>query len=1017
LENDDGNAKEGDLLDFGEYVQGLENDTYVSSDSYYDDLLATISESAAENDSLSIDTDQGDLTICTPSELSGTTLCLSAISLTNLIDFEDAVACYEDNDDCVEDEDYYLDLINDYIADDPETYGLYALWRFGGSDVSGTDAYYAYYYVIEYQMTEEDSVIESFAYTGDGLFTFPDATPVLYWSVTAVAYYGDIENCPTSYDVYCVDYDATDGYTSGDGDLDADMAMFREYMSAGSSYYEIPSSASDLLTILDELGDYEEISQAVDPLRAAYYIKDYWGDYHQGDTVNYEEIQMALGYIENTKDVPLVTNDLLRYALAYMMFDEAFYNAIDTGTGVEADDIIDNDDFTSFINRFTDDVDDAISWYDSQDNDDKYNTLKNKYLALIMANTEVLDSIYSEDDGQFEIEDLEFYSEHESDYLSLMREAVQLITYNRAIFYRLDTGANVFNWQNYPNGEISIDNMLTGSEYIDFTPDGLISNLYQSLLLRAYEGDYSIDDDMQLNIGNILMAWDGNELLSSDPGNVFDEDAVDYLEEVLEIANLTALDADTSEWLEENLSTELDYWMPEGSVLRTTFATYMLDDLGYYSDGETEDLALELLEANDYDLEAAIEDMQEHLEPLQFFSEYEDRYDDLIEEVLLIMLDDFEGSVEVSAEVEAAVLEEALRYLPDSTIEADGEEAAQENIAAAYTAIRAMIWQSKNFSKILSNVDDLYDLFEDNGYFTKYTSTEWQSYYEKGYVHAARAASTAAVLVVKTMAAEGYDSEEFITTMSTTSYSIASDIVGSVNNYLSSSVDVADDTILKLNTLYNSLSDSSDMKAIVLKQAEYFTSIKTTTQSYATQVTKVVKIFALSDTIVSGYYTYVSFTSAEDAFDNGDYLLGTIYVIETAANGVATVSAAVEAAVLFGYMTTYASTAGVFGGASAAVAATISIALLAYEAHQVIAYEYSLAEFREEAEQVFRPDIVNDEDVTTWTESEVTEWNCVRFIENYNTCGWDEDDGSDDLDWIFTVDHPSEIADDGTVGS
>ena len=1018
LENSDGSAKEGDLLDFGEYVQGLENQTYVSNANYYDGLLSSINASAADDDTISINTDENTLSICSIDEVSKHELCRSVIDLDSLVNFEGAFACYQNSNatGCLQNQQHYLDLINTYIEKEPASYGLYALWRIGGKEISGLDAYYGYFYVIEYQMTEEGSVLASFAYVGGDLFTFPDATPALNWKASAIAYYSDIQDCLTSFDVYCVGYGATEGYSSGNGDLDADAIMFRESMAAG--YYEIPSSAVTLLEIIDELGDYKEITQAVDSLSAAYYMKDHWGEYHEGKTVNFEEVQMALGYVENTKGVPLVTDNLLRYALAYMLFNDAFFNAIDTGTGSEADNKIDNDDVKTFISQFIDDVDVAIDWYNQQNNNDKYNTFKNKYIALIMANKEVFEAITSRDDGQIELEDLQFYSEHESEHLSLLSEAVKLIAYNRAIFYRLDTGANVFNWDNYPNGKISLDNMLSASEYIDFSPEGLLSNLYQSLLLKTYEGDYSVNDNIRLKAGNMLMVWDATELLASDPGNVFKADAIQHLEDMLDIANNAALDNDTSTWLSENLTTELDQWMPEGSVIRTTFKAYLTNDLGYYAGGATEEFALELLASNNNDLEAAITAMQEHLEPLKLFSEYEERYDDLVQEILLIMLEQVEGEVVISPEIEAAVIAEAISYLPDDTIETDGYEVAEANVIAGYTAIRALIWQGKNVSKILDSIDSLETAVKDKGYFTSYTSEQWVDYYKKGYVHAARAASTAAVLIAKIAAADDLNSEEFYITMATTSYSLAGDLVSGSERYLKVTKAVAEEKVKTLQAIYDSIPDTFDagdlrLVAAVEDQLEYFKSIQKTAQSRTVAIGKVANVFAVSDTIVGGYYTYVSITSSIDAFEDKNYLLGTIYVIEAAANGVGAVSAVVEAAVLFGYMSNYAATAGVFGGASAAVAATVGLGLLSYEAHQAISYKYSLAEFRGEAEQVFRPNIVNDENVTSWTEEEVSEWYCTRFIEHYNLCGWDDDDGSEDLDWIFNVGTTSDIADSG----
>ena len=317
LENDDANAKEGDLIDFGRYVQDLGSDTSESNYDYVMDLMRTIMESAASTDSFSLNNNNAHLYICTD------TLCLPYLDTSILAEFEAAFACFKDDSgsECWEDAEYYLEIINGFITDDPDTWGTYALWRFGGSAISALAAYNAYIYIIEPQLEARDSVLQSFAYVGDGYFTFPDATPPLDWDLTAIAWYGD--DCPDYEMVYCVGYDATGGYSSGSGDIDADVAMFRQYMSAGSTYYSMPTEAQQLINILEGLGSDEEISQAVDAYRAAIYLQAHWGEYNEGTYANFAEIEMALGYTANTQNVPLVTDERLRYALSYALFNKA----------------------------------------------------------------------------------------------------------------------------------------------------------------------------------------------------------------------------------------------------------------------------------------------------------------------------------------------------------------------------------------------------------------------------------------------------------------------------------------------------------------------------------------------------------------------------------------------------------------------------------------------------------------------------------------------------------------------
>lgn len=1003
-------AMRGDLLKFGEYVQGLENATYVSNTSYYNDLLATIEESSAENDTILLDTDNGTLNICSTLD-DGSQLCTGELTLSEIADFETVLACYENSngDDCPEDEDYYLARINDYIANDPETLGMYALWRLGGTEVSGGDAYNAYTFIIQPQIEDADSVIESFAYVGDGLFTYPDVTPELTWLATAVAYYGDESSCPDLSNVYCVGYDATSGYTSGDGTLDSDVAAFRALVAAGE--YDAPYSTA-LTNIVSDLGDTDKITQIIDGISAAVYMNDHWGSFHQGNTANYAEIEMALGYVENTTDdIPNVTDEKLRYALAYLLFNQAFFNAIDTGTGEEADGIIGESDIPQFIDKWTDDASAAVDWYNSQSYNGVYNEFKDKYMVVVMANVEMIEATVSNDDGLMELADMEFYTEHESEHLALLGDSLRLIAYNRSIFYRMDTALNVFNWSNFPDGQISVDGLIGAASGVRIGLANIVQIVYQSLLLRAFEGDYNISDDMRHNIGNLLMAWDGQELMASDPGGVFKDSAIEHLNEVLDFAVQGALDSDTSEWLQENLVTELDYWMAEGSVLRTTYKSQLIEDRGYYTDSDTEDLALEFLENNDYDLQAAISEMQDHLQPLTLFTEYQERYDYLVEEILFIMIDYVEADFEATDYVEESIIDLALDHLPEDTLAEDGETVAEGHIADLLKVVQQASKASNSMTKLLQKSEDAFEFAKAQGFYTNLTSTEWQDLYAKGYLHAAKASATAIAMVAAIIEGDqDYSDPEVQLATAMTSLGIAVDVTNSTARVLRGMAEVAETRVTELTAIIDNLDpDAVDANGLKKLQGElqYFVDIQDANQSLAVNLGKITQVLSVGGSI---YASVISVTNAVDAFESGNNFLGALYTIEATANTVATVTSTVELAVMFGYMTSYGATFGFVNGTVTFVAAAASAAIVIYKLHQAVSYEFSLAKFRQEAEQVFRPDIVNDDSVTNWNEEEVETWRCTRFDEYGLYCRWDEDEGSDDLDWIFTVDHPSEIA-------
>ena len=885
-----------------------------------------------------------------------------------------------------------LAKINNRISGDPSIYTPYVLWRLGALSVGEAKFTYDNYVLSEMAANGYSTI----RYVGETYFAFDDLSETWY-STQALSDSND-----GSVPVTC----ATDGTCT---QLEADLQGFSDW----SVDTTIPINASYYLAVdrVFTLGDYELTSQVADPVRAADTLLSHWGQYGQGSSVNFAEIQQSLGYTPNTTDSKIVantqTNADLRGALAYLLSNTAFFNAVD-GSGV-SDGLISYGDIEDFINNTKDDIATAYSWYEEQDNSNKYNEIKNQYMVALISNHRIIEAAVSEVDGQFTLADAIFFRDSTENYSLLLREASAFIANNSAIFARLDTGSNVFSWYNRPNDLVTKENIMSAAPFIGMTPDDLLSHTTQSLMLRAFRGDISVDEGIRRNIGDILMAWDGYELIASDPDNVFVSSKIPDLQLILDSAMNNALnDQATADWLADNLNTEFDRWLAEGSLVREDILAYMVNDLGYYGgDDEVDAYAQSLLESNGNNLSEALIQLQGEVQPLTFNPDFSERYTELVEEVGYSMLFIVAGSEDVDTVFEDAAIEAILEYLVESEVAGDSIEVRKDNIAKAVNLVRHLARLYKNIPKILTHWDKL----AATSYMQAQDLGEWKVMYDKGYLHAASAVVTAGAMAARIVEGDLSDPKE-IGVIAALTTSLTSDLT-TAGNRLRKASTVLSDVIVS----HEAFLDNLKLKPIT--NADMIARNEPTLAALKARQAKELSIagkFAIAGDVLSaaggGYFAYLSITSAQDAFDTGNVVLGVLYSMEATATAVGSIATAVEVMATVGIIGAGAgSVASLAAAGSSIVGSSIMVALIIYEMVQWVQYYDKLQEFRQEAEQVFRPSVVND-GASSWTDAQQDKWYEGSFnrgpLYSFN-------DKSSELDDIFNVDHPAGSSDTGTV--
>ncbi len=208
----------------------------------------------------------------------------------------------------------------------------------------------------------------------------------------------------------------------------ADLAYFYEHMSDTSGLDDDEARVVEALA--ESYGS--DAPQVLHSLRAARVLSNNWGLYGLEVELPFGIPAIAmetgllletLGYEESTDpNLLVVSNDrpLLRGALAYLVFNGAFLNAIDVAGGGQVDAYWDKDDLTSFIDAVSADIEDGLAIYEGRQFESRLDELNSNLLGL-QVNFEIFDSATSDNDGVITKADLSYYSGSADGPLSLLR--------------------------------------------------------------------------------------------------------------------------------------------------------------------------------------------------------------------------------------------------------------------------------------------------------------------------------------------------------------------------------------------------------------------------------------------------------------------------------------------------------------------------------------------------------------------------------------------------------------------
>lgn len=556
-----------------------------------------------------------------------------------------------------------LNQINSYIVDLPSEYGPYVLWRLGDITIARAK------YVFDTYVGNNGGIFElTKDIDGNHAFIFEGQMTTWHPANQSLA------NVPL----------CTEGNCAGDPDID--MRYFRDHM---ETFDSIDSYYGGSIQDMQDVFGASTTIQVVDAPRAAEIILENWGNFGiaittttdssnaivtEVESVSLEDIQMSLGYIPVTEGKTAIyvpqTNSELRGALAYATVNIGFFNAMDTGaTAGGLDNKLTKSNVESFISVTKSTIESSWDWLRAEeeaDSYDKYAAVRNVFLVALMMNYHVLDATAATtfDSGEAGWEsnaknnmvtytDLLYFAEMSeqdigySDFVkssfALLEECSAFVMRNPLIKGKLDTGSTIFNWSNRPDGNISFDEMKSGASSMPFSPSTLVQYTRQSQMLRVFTEELQPSSaDVKRNIGNLLMAWNGYELIYMDPtgGSLADGAAGRMEDAMIAVTALSAGHEPTAQWLSDGLVDEFEYWFAKSPSAYNKFEEYVGEDVADYlslaEDGLIEGVLAETeIEVDGdgvvHDIMAAMSLVQNELRALQLFPKYEDVYDEAVE--------------------------------------------------------------------------------------------------------------------------------------------------------------------------------------------------------------------------------------------------------------------------------------------------------------------------------------------------------------------------------------------------
>ena len=705
-----------------------------------------------------------------------------------------------------------------------------------------------------------------------------------------------------------------------------------------------------------------------------------------------ENMSAALGY-STVPGVTEITDVKARGALAFVLTNPAVFNALDSGSGNNPDGLMSQEDLVGFRRKYESDVKDALDWYNNESNKTPADALIDVNVMNVLAHKEILDTVKSGDDGDFGYADLQAVIDNPNPWSKTLSTSASFVgsPYNRRV---LDTGSTPFDWTNPADGKITVSDIKDASGNLSISLDGMTSEMTRSLMFRVLDGDVIADDTnaIKSNIANAMMAVDGLELIASDPADTLASSATGedgWLQIQMEEALGMALaDPATAAFVEENLQAEFDRNFPPGSAIRNQWSEWLGGFRDYHTNGGMEEYIASVLEPGEDGEEVnifdALQEVTAHLAPLKFLED--DSVHDINSKAAFdsLLFSSGASADEVLPEVHAQLDDLIPTFLPEATRDEHTDAESAEIVAELWPVLERSALLGKNVPELLTSWDTISKAVDFDSLTPPAGLGGWQEAYDKGYMHAASAAVAAGSIATKIANQEGAPTDADIASYTALASGFTADVFAGYANS-------------KLKTLSTNLDNVTNFLKPMADQfpeglaAKTLANVENGTLAASSAASKRATLASGFTGAGSAIAGVLSGISADEAFAGGDVVGGTLLSIDAAGAGLAVVGSAMEVMAAAGWI---GSTAGAFGTGIAAaggyVGAAAFLGMLLYSTFSGGPTENELKrDFRTEAEQVFRPDIVL-EGATSWTAEEQAVW-------------WQGQNGGTKWDWTHSV--------------
>lgn len=937
-----------------------------------------------------------------------------SLPLQQFIDFEGAILNYEAEltSEALAAVNEILGQAHSHSPDMGRSLISYALWRLGGGSVAASSLVF------------EEFVLEGFAlsgaqyirYVGGGYFAFGDDIDV--WNVddalavaTSDATYtfmnvtigGGSYSSATDFVCEEVGVDCTQA--------EADIWAFLEFarrLDQGDTADE-----ARFLAGIEGLSEAYDKYEALDSIAAARYLGNHWDEFALGESFNREELEDSLGYASHGTGAPTIPIDeeesVLRGALAYTLHNVGLFNTLDS------DDL--NGEVTQrgiddFISKFERDLAKAADFLEASSASSDADELKNQLIAVVMANHEMFETVVSGPDSFMSLEDFQYYSTTDSSFMVLYRDAAQFLVGNYSVWTRFDTGATTFSWYQRPDGDVSIDGLSGAAEFIDLgSSESIESLMMESLFIRGFRNELDADETVRRNLGNMLMVLDGRELLAADPDGVIASGWPEQLEQILEEASLEAIDEATAEWINDNIVGELDLWLPGEVPLKSVIEdSFVVEAVGLDSAG-VDAYAQSLLEESGYVFSGAMALLYSDTKSMRFHPQFVDQHDALVSRVSVAMfgLLGTDGDGELSDHDQWVVMEAVYELLDEDqqafleeSIEDDdayeGRDGQIQLLIDLAAALRTAGRLGKSLSEAINSAAKIgwSSVLPGLPAPVRQNGSVW---FQKGFFHLMSGALSAwAVISASGELDDATDDDIALFTFLVVG--MVSDIsLGGIRAY----------NIEQFAARVAPAAEARQSGRTFRRLQSQAIDDALTGQGPAGPRPLSFRLYGVGEAAsgVAGIGLGVlTALDADEAREAGDDFAAAMLSIQSAVSFAGGVSAMVKAAFYLGMQSLSGTVAmaNIIMGPLAVVGALAMVALLIYVAVVTQSVTDQKQEYRVEAEQVFRPDVVFGDERRYWTAQEQDVWYDGGFNRGDR---WGFNSGSFELDEIFTVEHPA----------